>query len=318
MQDTPVLILAFNRPEDTQQVFDQVAKVKPKQLFVAVDGPRSHKPGEADKCEAVKRIFVEQVNWDCELKTLFRAQNLGCRDALNGAISWFFSLVDEGIILEDDCVPDLSFFKYCEELLDFYRDDQSVMHISGYRPQDIPANHPYSYSFTRQAIVSGWATWASAWQNMDVDMLDLPKYLESGAISDFLSDKDAQEYITEKWLETYEKRNSSWAYAWSFSIIKNKGLTIIPKVNLVQHIGYGADATNTLEDTQGRFANHAQKILLPLQHYPIKDGVLPKIDEQFEKEIFYKIQKSKLGLIRRRLIPKGVLSLGKKILNRLK
>jgi hypothetical protein len=318
MFDTPILVLGFNRPDYTQQVFDRLKTLQPKQLFVAVDGPRSNKRGEREKTRAVQEIFLTQMDWDCDLKTLFRTENFGCRDAVSGAISWFFEQVPEGIILEDDCVPHLSFFQFCAELLDYYREDERVMHIGGYRPPDIPVSSTFSYSFSKQALVWGWATWAEKWNNkMDLNLTGLPQYIKNKSIDNYIKDANAQYYIIDKWQETFEKRNSSWAYAWVFSIADNKGVSIIPNINLISNIGFGAEATNTKEDTQGHITNPAQKIKFPLIHPPLGSKMSQKEREKFEQAIFYKVQKSKWGLIRRRWIPAGVLSTVKRFLDRI-
>lgn len=130
MLETPILLLIFNRPDTTQEVFDAIKQAKPKRLFIAADGPRGEKPGEFEKCQAARKI-VEQVDWECDFQGLFRENNLGCKKAVSSSISWFFDKVDEGIILEDDCLPDPSFFQFCEELLKHYRNNPKIMHISG-------------------------------------------------------------------------------------------------------------------------------------------------------------------------------------------
>jgi hypothetical protein len=147
MFETPILFLVFNREDATQQVFETIRRQKPKHLFVAADGARKNKPGEADVCLRVKDIAT-QIDWDCELKTLFREENLGCQTAVSTAITWFFEQVEQGIILEDDCLPDPSFFPYCEELLHKYKDDARIGHISGncFLPDLVDKNYSYNFS----------------------------------------------------------------------------------------------------------------------------------------------------------------------------
>ena len=129
--DTPLLLLIFNRPKLTEIVFNQIKRVRPKRLFVAADGPRRNKPGEAEKCQITRQVVLDHINWECEVHTLIREENLGCKKAVSTAIDWFFSVVDKGIILEDDCLPDLSFFDFCTKLLTYYEQTDQVMHISG-------------------------------------------------------------------------------------------------------------------------------------------------------------------------------------------
>jgi len=164
--NTPILFLVFNRPNTTQRVFNVIRQVKPKQLFVAADGPRRDKGADEEKCEATREI-VKQIDWDCEVKTLFREENLGCGKAVSSAITWFFENVEEGIILEDDCLPNLDFFGYCEELLDRYRDNREVMFIGGDNFQKGKKWGDASYYFSAYNHVWGWATWKRTWDIYD-------------------------------------------------------------------------------------------------------------------------------------------------------
>ena len=167
--NSAVLFVIFNRPETTARVFEAIRSARPPRLYVAADGPRTSRSGEADRCRLVREI-ASRVDWTCELHTLFREANLGCKLGVSGAIDWFFQSETEGIILEDDVVPLASFFGLCDELLETYRDDPKVFAVSGcnlvssvYRP-----NH--SYFFSRYCHVWGWATWRRAWEHYDVPM----------------------------------------------------------------------------------------------------------------------------------------------------
>src|SRR4051812_29566436 len=164
---TPVLFVIFNRPETTRQVFEAIRTAKPSRLYIAADGPRKNKPGEDQKCQEAREI-VKAVDWDCEVKTLFSKENLNCGRGPATAFTWFFEHEEEGIILEDDCLPTQSFFRFCQELLERYRYDYRVMHIGGnnflngwQRDQD------YSYYFSLSGHIWGWATWRRAWQMFD-------------------------------------------------------------------------------------------------------------------------------------------------------
>ena len=147
MLNTPILFLVFNRPDTTQRVFAQIRKIQPKQLFIAADGARKGKEGEQERVAQVRKLILEGIDWDCEVKTLFRDENLGCGKAVSEGITWFFKNVEQGIILEDDTLPDLSFFPFCEELLERYKDDERVAMISGYCKFG-KYKSPYSYSST--------------------------------------------------------------------------------------------------------------------------------------------------------------------------
>ena len=162
---TPVLFLVFNRPDTTEKVFEAIRQAKPQKLFVAADGPRGNRLGEKEKCEQVRKIATT-VDWDCEVKTLFREKNLGCKFAVSSAIDWFFKNVEEGIVLEDDCLPSQSFFWFCQELLERYRNDERVMLIGGNnRGVDFLKNH--SYFFSKYVQIWGWATWRRSWEKYD-------------------------------------------------------------------------------------------------------------------------------------------------------
>jgi len=190
---TPVLFLIFNRPNTTQKVFNAIRQAKPKQLFVAADGPRKGKEGEKEKYEQAREI-IEQVDWNCEVRTLFREKNLGCKIAASSAIDWFFENVDEGIILEDDCLPSQSFFRFCQELLEYYRDDTRIMMISGNNFQFGKVRGEGSYYFSKYAHVWGWATWRRAWKHYDVNMKNFEDFLKSNQIINIFKIKQQQKY----------------------------------------------------------------------------------------------------------------------------
>jgi len=247
--DTPILLMVFNRPDTTRQVLDAVRKVKPKFLFVAADGPRADKPGEAERCQEVRDVF-KTIDWDCKLRTLYRGQNLGCGHGPANAISWFFSNVEQGIILEDDCVPDESFFSYCAELLHRYKGNEQVMHISGNNFLAKKFTDKESYYFTKYFTAWGWATWRRAWQHYDFNVKFVDAFLNSDKFDKLALNSKQSEY----WKKIAEmvkdgKRGDIWDYQWMLTCWNNNGYAIIPVVNLVTNIGFGADATHTVDDS---------------------------------------------------------------------
>ena len=241
--NTPILFLIFNRPESTARVFEKIREVKPKQLFVAADGPRLNKEGEKDLCEKTRNTVLKNIDWDCEVKTLFREQNLGCGKAVSSAITWYFENVEEGIILEDDCFPDTSFFKFCEELLHKYRDNTEVMTISGSNFAG-KSNSKYSY-FKGLGGIWGWASWRRAWALYDKNMegWSIPKNQE--LVKNEIGSKEWFDFYYPMFTNCYENKIDTWDVQWFYSILINKGISINPKVNLVQNIGFGADSTHT-------------------------------------------------------------------------
>ena len=167
---TAVLLVIFNRPETTQVVFEAIRKAKPPRLYVAADGPRTEVPSDAKKCKEAREI-INQVDWDCEVKTLFREKGLGCGLGPSSAFTWFFEHEEDGIILEDDCLPSQSFFWFCEELLERYRHDNRVMHIGGNNfLNGWQKDRDYSYYFSNSGHIWGWATWRRAWKLFDFNI----------------------------------------------------------------------------------------------------------------------------------------------------
>jgi hypothetical protein len=241
---TPVLLMGFNRPDHTRAVLAAIRKAAPTRLFVALDGPRAGDREDADKCRKVRDIFRD-VGWNCEIHTLFRDANLGCRCAPSDAINWFFSNVEEGIILEDDCVPDPSFFRFCEELLARYRKDERIMMISGDNFQLSKSVARDSYYFTRYTHIWGWASWRRAWAHCDMRMSDWPCFREKGFLLKMLGDKKEAAYWTKRFDRYYAGKISAWSYAWLFACWSRGALNILPSVNLVSNIGFGDNSTNT-------------------------------------------------------------------------
>jgi hypothetical protein len=246
MLRTPILFIIFNRFDTTKKVFERIKEAKPKQLFIAGDGPRIDKIDDPEKCQATRKI-IEQIDWDCEVKTLFREKNLGCKIAVSSAISWFFDNVEEGIILEDDCLPHPTFFKFCENLLEKYRYDQRVMMITGSNFQKENKYGDGSYYFSRFAHIWGWASWRRAWQFYDVDLKNLDQFISQNKIDEVVINYPQ---LKSKWLNDLKKTKSgfinTWDYQWSYAIFSNFGLSVTPNVNLISNIGFGhQDATFT-------------------------------------------------------------------------
>jgi hypothetical protein len=165
----PILFLVFNRPDTTRQVFEKIREVRPHQLFIGADGPRKAKITEKEQCNLVRKISTN-VDWDCNVHTFFRESNLGCKQAVSSSISWFFNFVDQRIILEDDCLPEIAFFKYCEHLLEYYHEDDTVMHIAGTNLNWTNYRGNSSYFFSYYSPILGWASWKRSWEKYDVHM----------------------------------------------------------------------------------------------------------------------------------------------------
>lgn len=240
----PVLVLAFNRPDMTRQVFEVLRGARPEALYFTVDGARDGKQEESSRVAQVQSLTA-MIDWECQVRTLFRKTNLGCKLAVSEAISWFFGQVEAGIILEDDCVAHPSFFAYASELLERYRDDERVLMVSGDNFHKGRSNADESYYFSRYAHIWGWATWRRAWKYYDHEMKAWPVLRDSGGLVDLLRDRGAAEYWSGIFEETYQNRNTSWAYRWQFCVWARKGLVALPRRNLVSNVGFGEFATHT-------------------------------------------------------------------------
>lgn len=262
---TPVLFLIFNRPDTTQQVFNEIRKARPAKLFVAADGPRENREGEAEKCEAARDI-IKQVDWDCELKKLFRDKNLGCKVAVSSAIDWLFENVEEGIILEDDCLPSQSFFRFCQELLEYYRNDTRMMHVSGDNFQFGIQRGNASYYFSKYNLIWGWATWKRAWEYFDVEMKTFDQFRIDNQIRNIFRTRKGQKYWMNIYQAVYDGKIDSWGYPWLYSRIIAGGISIHPNVNLIQNIGFGPDSTHTKGADIRIINNLPKEIEFPLKH----------------------------------------------------
>ncbi|CAN5156144.1 hemolytic protein HlpA [soil metagenome] len=250
---SPVLFVIFNRPDVTQRVFDEIRAAQPSRLYIAADGPRKGWPTDKLLCEQ-SRDIVKNIDWECEVKTLFRTQNAGCREGVSSAVTWFFSYEEEGIILEDDCLPAKSFFKFCDTLLERYRFDTRIRHITGCNLQQGKKWGNYSYYFSNMTHVWGWASWKRVWKDYDKN---LKKYNKSD-VRVQLSNIFADPLIVECWEQVFEEvkagRINAWGYQLDFANFFNNGLTIIPNENLIANIGFRNDATHTV-DTNSIYAN---------------------------------------------------------------
>jgi len=273
--NTAVLFLVFNRLEVTKETFNAIREARPTRLYIAADGPR-HLRKEEKKINEVKNFILSNIDWDCEVKTLFREENLGAPIAVSSAISWFFETEDNGIILEDDCVPGKSFFSFCEQLLEKYQDDFSVGMVSGNNFQNGIKRGKEDYFFTIYGHIWGWATWANRWKNHDM------KFQQNNTnefIEKIFEDNKAIRY----WKNIYNTKKN-WDYLWILALWKNKQLSICPKVNLVSNIGFGEDATNTFY-VDKRMAD-LEIMELDLTKHPSKVEVNDEADKYTSRNIF--------------------------------
>lgn len=264
--NTPVAFLIFNRPSTTKKVFEKIREARPNKLFIVADGPRKDKTGEEENCLAARKI-VENIDWDCEVHKNYSDVNLGCKLRISSGIDWVFENTDEAIFLEDDCLPDQTFFQYCQELLQFYRDDPRIMMISGNNFQKDKTSE-YSYYFSAYCHVWGWASWKRVWQKYDVEIKLWPEVKNKNLIESWLPRKKAVDHWIAEFDRAYMKKVDTWDFQFLFTCWINNGLSILPEVNLVSNIGFGVEATNTT-GTSNRSANIPySSITFPLKHPP--------------------------------------------------
>jgi hypothetical protein len=296
---SPVLFVIFNRPDTTARVFEQIKAAQPPRLYITADAPRSGKQGEAERCAEAKAI-VSNIDWDCEVKTLYRDENLGCRAAVSSAITWFFDNEEEGIVLEDDCLPAHSFFKFCDELLDKYRNDTRIRHITGCNLQQGAKWGDASYYFSNRTHVWGWASWKRVWKDYEGAL----EKFDNCQVKEYIQNIYADPLVADTWVNIFSDlkagKINSWAYQLDFANLINNGLAIIPNENLISNIGFGADATNT-SDIENVYSNvpisEIEQITDPVFILPEKQADLNLLIPEFKIEE----RRRKQNLLRRRV-----------------
>jgi len=243
---TPVLFLIFRQPEITRAVFERIREARPQKLYIAADGPRSDHPGEIDECEATRAV-VSRIDWECEVHTRFLPTNLGLKKAVSSALDWFFYSEEEGIILEYDCLPDPSFFGFCQVMLERYRTDSRVFSITGNNIQAEFQRGDGDYYFSRFTAVWGWATWRRSWELWRPSLEDFEVFLQGKVIESVVSDQKGQEF----WVKTFEAvhrgiNTTTWAFCLIYAQLKQGGYCVVPNRNLIKNIGFGPGGTNAL------------------------------------------------------------------------
>jgi hypothetical protein len=263
---TTVAFFVFNRPDTTARVFERIRAARPDRLFVIADGPRPDAPDDRHRTAEVRRV-VEQVDWPCDVRRDYAAVNMGLRERVASGLSWVFGQAAAAIILEDDCLPDPTFFPYCDELLRRYAADDRVMSISGNQFLPDAWTTADSYRFSRQPLIWGWATWRRAWQRCDAAMRRWPALREQEWLATMLSERREREYWTYLFDRNFQLgRAGSWDYAWQLSCWVERGLAIHPAVNLVTNIGFRPDGTHARDARQTGANVPSLAMTFPLRH----------------------------------------------------
>lgn len=246
----PILVIAFNRPDHLQRLLDRIRKVRPKNLFIAIDGPRPDRPAERERVQQCRDLLAT-IDWECDLRSLIREENLGCGQGVSSAITWFFEHVEQGIILEDDIIPSESFFEFCSTLLDRYRDDDRVFAISGcnFVPREELSHPEDPYRFSQVPHIWGWATWRRSWARHHLDIAGWQKDLPPAAL---WSRAGRSLSGAVYWASTFELLARGKVDTWDGQLVLasmiSGQLTATSNTNLIQNIGFGEDATHTFED----------------------------------------------------------------------
>lgn len=281
---TPIVLIVFKRPDTTKQVFEAIRKAKPSKLFVIADGPRCDRPGEAEKCAETREI-IDRVDWDCEVIKDYSEVNLGCGKRIYTGLNWVFAQVEEAIILEDDCIPHPTFFRFCEELLERYRTDDRINSISA---QNFAAQNQSmcsSYYFSRYPHSWGWATWRRAWKHFDFEMTQWEKLQRENFLTYYLKDDRVAQAWQNTFEATYHDHVNIWDYQWLLSCWLQDSLSIHPKINLVTNIGLGKDATNTMDENSKFASLPISAMQFPLKH-PSSVTRNVQSDACIQKEVF--------------------------------
>lgn len=295
---SPVLFLVFNRPDTTLKVLNEIREARPSKLYIAADGPRGGNEQDIRLCKETLAV-VSNIDWDCEVKTLFRKENLGCKNAISSAITWFFEQEEEGIILEDDCLPAKSFFYFCDQMLNRYRDDDRIRHITGTNMQLGQTWGDASYYFGLVTNVWGWASWRRVWKDYDKD---LSKY-DTAEAERQLGNIFEDEFLAAQWLSIFKKLKlkeiDTWDYQLTLINYFNHSLSVNPNVNLIQNIGFRPDATHTANPN----ATYARLPLQEITEITHPKYFLPEKQADyftFNKELNLEERKRKHYSLRRR------------------
>jgi len=262
---TPVAFLIFNRPDTTKKVFAEISRARPTKLMVVADGPRADHPEDEAKCRQAREI-VERVDWECEVLKNYSDVNLGCKQRVSGGLDWVFQTVDRAIILEDDVLPHPTFFRFCDELLDRYAEDERIGAICGCNFLDGTKRFPGSYYFSRYNHVWGWASWARAWKHFDANMKLWPQVRDNNLLRGVIENKKILAYWSGRFEAIYKGEIDTWDYQWMFACWAQSMCAILPEVNLVQNLGFRADATHTKDSTAIEASLTLEPLRFPLVH----------------------------------------------------
>lgn len=298
MFDIPILIINFNRPKKTRKIISILKNLKPQKLYISIDGPRYNHKLDKVNVNKVKKVF-ECLNWNCKVKKNFSKKNLGMKLNVINSINWFFKNEKMGIILEDDCIPTISFFLFCKNLLNKYKNEKKIFQINGHN-----INFPEkknSYYFSKLNSTWGWATWKRAWVKLDLKMNSYKKLKSTNSLEKFYKNKEISEWMDEYYKKTLNKKDSLWSTYWSFTILKHNGICISPFKSLVNNIGFDGSGNTkrykSFQITKNIKSRNIKKIVHPkkinyIASYDIFffNEYIKKVDKRAIKKFLYKLK----------------------------
>lgn len=276
---TSVALLVFNRPETTARVFAAIREARPQQLLVVADGPRTNRHDDIIKCAEVRRV-VEQIDWPCKVLRNYSEANLGCRLRVSSGLDWVFSQVEEAIILEDDCLPDQTFFRFCQEMLELYRHHERIMMISGSNLFGEWKSTAQSYHFSAAGGIWGWASWRRAWQHYDVEMVLWSDSVSRLKVSKVLGGGELYRTRSIDFDRVASGNIDTWDYQWSFAQLLKSGLAVVSAVNLISNIGFNVNATHTV-NPRTLYANSPTTSC----QFPLKINHIDSADQDYDAAV---------------------------------
>ena len=289
MFETPILLISWKRPQKTLKVLNEIRKISPTKIYLACDGPIKNDPVNKEKVLQTRKILNNEIDWHCEINRLYSDTNNGCKIGVSKAITWFFKNEEQGIILEDDCIPHKDFFNFCSILLEKYKNDSRIWCISAHNNQGGEKQGNGSYYFSRYSHCWGWATWRRCWKFYDPYIKSWPEIKKGGILNNIFCKKEIIRFW-ERIFDNiyYNSKPNTWDYQWSYLCFLNSGLTIIPNINLVNNIGFDAEATHTKNDsyfTKNKELELEESGIFPLIH-PQQITISKLADEKIEFLIY--------------------------------
>lgn len=278
---TPVVFCVFSRLDTTKKVFEEIRKARPEKLYIVADAARDNRPGEKEKVENVRTYIEDNIDWPCEVKKNYAVHNMGCGKRISSGLTWVFEQEEQAIILEDDCVPEPTFFRYCQEMLNYYKDNDDVMMISGNNPMSSCYSMNKSYSFSKIPFIWGWATWRRSWEYYDFNIKSWPENRKNKIWKSVFPQKAYWVYTAE-FDELYEHKFDTWDYQLMYAGILNGKLNVVPAKSHVFNIGFQEESTHT-KNAPKWMKQEVCPVSFPIQH-------MDKVEwnKEFDREYFTK------------------------------